>query len=165
MQDRSSHMPPPAPLGTGDASVEAARSTNSCSRRHGKIVLFILLCCNRASPPQFIRTAFHAYNSAKKTNNSCRSSGCSGSSSFSGPLRLLQLLELLWLLLLLRLLELLWLLLLLRLLELLWLLLLLRLLELLWAPLAVRAPASPRSYCLGKIFQILLNHTVPVSRV
>lgn len=85
LQDRSSHMPPPAPLGTGDAQAEAAQSTNSCSRRHGKIVLFILLCCNRASPPQFIRTAFHAYNSSKKTNNSCRSSGCSGSSSCSGP--------------------------------------------------------------------------------
>ncbi len=42
---------------------------------------------------------------------------------------------------------------------------LLRFLELLWAPLAVRAPASPRAYYLGKIFQILLNHTVPVSRV
>ena len=36
LQDRSSHMPPPAPLGTGDAWAEAAQSTNSCSRRHGK---------------------------------------------------------------------------------------------------------------------------------
>jgi hypothetical protein len=70
--------------------------TNSCSRRHERIVLFILICCNRASPPQFIGTAFHAYNSSKKTNNSYCSSGCSGYSSCSGLLRLLLLLELLW---------------------------------------------------------------------
>jgi hypothetical protein len=111
LQDRSSHMPPPAPLGTGDAWAEAAQSTNSCSRRHGKylfcfaaIVQVLLNLLGLHSmltmvPRKRITTpappAAHVPRAAPAPRAAPGSFSCSGSSSCSGLLQLLRLLELL----------------------------------------------------------------------
>ncbi len=113
-------MPPPAPLGTGDAQAEAAQSTNSCSRQHGKY----LICFAAIVQVLLYLLGLHSMLTIvprKRTAPTPRAA--------PGSVELL------------------------------------RFLELLWAPLAVRALASPCAYYLGKIFQILLNHTVPVRRV
>jgi len=82
LQDRSSHMPPPAPLGTGDAQAEAAQSTNSCSRRHGKY----LFCFAAIVQVLLNLLGLHSMLTMvpRKTNNNSCSSGSSRSSSCSG---------------------------------------------------------------------------------
>ena len=108
LQDRSSHMPPPAPLGTGDAWAEAAQSTNSCSRRHGKylfcfaaIVQVLLNLLGLHSmltmvPRKRITTpappAAHVPRAAPAPRAAPGSFSCSGSSGCSGLLRLCALL-------------------------------------------------------------------------
>jgi len=75
-------MPPPAPLGTGDAWAEAAQSTNSCSRRHGKY----LFCFAAIVQVLLNLLGLHSMLTMvpRKTNNNSCSSGSSRSSSCSG---------------------------------------------------------------------------------